>query len=88
MVTWKFPLELTDLQVVKMPNGARILTVQVQHDVPCLWALVDPEKTLVNRRIRIWATGQPILEDFGVYLGTIQLRDGSLVFHVCELQEP
>ena len=36
---YKYPLEVQDEQVVMLPTGAKILTVQSQKDRPCLWAL-------------------------------------------------
>jgi hypothetical protein len=40
-VIYKYTLEVTDEQEVKMPANAQILCVQVQHGRPTLWALVD-----------------------------------------------
>lgn len=42
---WKYPLYVQDVQTVEMPDEADILTVQVQGDVPCLWAMVNPDGT-------------------------------------------
>ena len=38
---WKFPVPVNDGNVLEMPEGAKILSVQVQGETPCLWALVD-----------------------------------------------
>lgn len=38
---WKFPLEVTDEQVLMVPKGAKLLTVQKQDGKPCLWCEVD-----------------------------------------------
>lgn len=84
---YKYPLQVTDLQEVLLPIGAEILTIQVQNEIPCLWALVDPDqiKEIVN--IEIFGTGHPISYDIGVsrkYISTFQLNDGQLVFHTFE----
>jgi hypothetical protein len=85
---WKFPLEVTDVQTVTMPFGSTLLCVQTQREVPCIWALVDadahPSELREARRIRIIGTGHTFHDsaEFGVYVGTFQLRDGALVFHV------
>lgn len=79
---WKFPLAVTDRQSVRMPAGAELLCVQVQRGVPCLWALVDPQAPLHEVELTTYGTGHPIDGDPGDYIGTYQLRDGSLVFHV------
>ena len=58
---YKYPLEVQDEQVVMLPTGAKILTVQSQKDRPCLWALVNP--TAPNDMavtIRLIGTGHEI----------------------------
>jgi hypothetical protein len=85
---YKYTLETTDKQVISLPTGAEILTVQAQNDEPQLWALVDPnEKYTEERYIEIYGTGHPVYCDMGVerrYLAAYQLSDGALVFHVFE----
>jgi hypothetical protein len=82
---WKFPIDYTrDEQVVMMPVTARPLTVDLQHGIdPCLWALCDPDKELVERKVYIRGTGHPMGDaSRGTYVGTYFLADGALVFHV------
>ena len=79
---WKYELETTDKQTVKMPYGAKILTVQIQNETPCLWCLVVPNYILEEREIQIIGTGHDINDLGGEYIGTYQLREGNLVFHV------
>lgn len=84
---WKYPLRVTDIQTVKMPQSSRILCVQEQHGQPCLWALVFPHMENVSRFIEIIGTGHPIEQDgknARTYIGTFQLHNGELVFHVFE----
>jgi len=85
---WKYPLKATDSQNISMPKGSQILTVQTQFDVPCLWALVDPaEKNTEARLIETFGTGHDLHYDMGAsreYIGTFQLHEGQLVFHVFE----
>lgn len=80
---WKFELFTTDVQSVKMPLDAEILTVQMQNEMPYLWCLVDVEKEKAFREIRIIGTGYNIGKDFtGKYIGTYQVHEGAGVFHV------
>lgn len=79
---WKVPLVIDDAQTVTLPVGAELLTVQVQRGEPCLWARVDPRGTLGDITIRLAGTGHPIDDDVGDYVGTFQMHDGDLVFHV------
>ena len=87
---WKFPLETTDRQVIRMPVGSRILTVQTQSQSgkPCLWAVVDSDAPLQPRGFEICGTGHPMSingDEIHEYIGTYQLNDGQLVFHVFEI---
>mgnify|MGYP000632690592 CR=1 FL=1 len=49
MRIWKWTLNATDLQSVALPEGAKLLSVQAQGDMPQLWALVD-EKAAIEHR--------------------------------------
>lgn len=85
---FKFPLEISDEQKVLMPVGAKVLTVQVQNGVPCLWAECN-HAACVSRTFLIRGTGHPIDDDIEKeYIGTIQLYGGSLVLHVFEIKNP
>ena len=84
---WKFELETTDNQTIEMPIGSKILTVQTQNGKVCLWALVDPTVIKVKVFIDIFGTGHEIHYGENIirnYLGTYQLQNGDLVFHVFE----
>lgn len=85
---YKYPLLVTDYQEVLMPIASEILTIQIQDENACLWALVDPKETIVEyRSIEIFGTGHPIHYDMGVsrkYISTFQLQGGNLVFHAFE----
>jgi hypothetical protein len=85
---FKYPLAVDDLQMLDIPEGAEPLTVQIQHDRPCLWALVDPEKPTERRAFRTYGTGHPVDTHPGAYVGTYQLDGGALVFHVFDVFEP
>lgn len=78
---WKFPLVFRDKQVISMPDKAHILTVQMQDDTLCLWALISPDKPMRQRVIQMYDTGEPA-RDAGVYIATIQYD--SQVIHVFE----
>ena len=84
---WKFELESTQLQAIEMPLDAEILTVQVQDNIPCIWALVDPTKKTGKRVFDIFGTGCDITSGGGIdreYIGTYQVNNGMFVFHVFE----
>lgn len=81
---YKYPIEIQDEQVVLLPTGAKILTVQTKSGKAFLWAMVNP--TMPNDMavtIRIFGTGHTIQDaDRLEYIGTIQMCGGALVFHV------
>lgn len=84
---YKYSFDLKDRQTIVMPEGAEILSVQTQHEVPCLWAMVAPENKTEIRLFEVFATGQIIPCDMGVkrkYIGTFQVQGGHLVFHLFE----
>lgn len=87
---WKYNFEIKDVVTIEMPKGAEIVAVDTQFGKPTLWALVNPDAEAENRVLRIFGTGHPIkgnnwtLGASVKYLGTFQVQDGQLVFHVFE----
>jgi hypothetical protein len=73
---------------LQLPAGAEVLSVgppRDGEDKPLdLWALVDPEAPLEARTFRIYGTGHDVPDFYGLFVGTVQLYGGSLIFHVFE----
>ena len=71
-------------QEVTLPEGARMLCVQMQHDTPQVWALVDPYANPVPCEFLWLGTGHPAPDNMErySYVGTVQLRSGAFVFHL------
>ena len=83
---WKFPLDTDDHNVLVMPVGSVILSVQVQHGRIQLWALCDPnEKDQEERHFRLAGTGHPIKDNIKSFIGTVQLLGGDFVVHLFEV---
>lgn len=86
---WKFPFEITDDFEIEMPEEAKLLTVATQGDVPCLWAMVDPEAPKEMRKFYLAGTGHPLHNEYmndNSYVGSFQMKGGALVFHLfCEV---
>jgi hypothetical protein len=81
---WKFDVRPGDF-TVDMPRGAHVLTVQMQHERPMMWALVDPTEPVQKRRFVLVGTGHPVVNaEWMRYVGTFQVREGQLVFHLFE----
>lgn len=80
---WKFPLPWDDNFSMALPDGAEILTFQVQYGEPTIWALVDPSATMVKRHFSVVGTGhekENITKEG--YIGTVQ--SGKYVWHLFE----
>ena len=93
---WKFTVDVDDVQTIEMPRGAVLLTVQTQVNHVSIWAtvqtqvnhvsiwaMVDPRAPVVNRVIQMAGTGHDLSNRImGPYVGTFQVANGALVFHV------
>ncbi len=79
---YKYPLRFVDTQSIKLRRGARVLSVQMQGEGMCLWAMVDPDASLMDTCVWIAGTGNPLGENFALmeYAGTVQ--QGRFVWHV------
>lgn len=87
MRIWKYELGVIDEQHLFLPVDAKILTVQMQYGICCLWALVNEENTAKElRKIAIYGTGNPLPDNPGEYIATFQMHGGDLVFHVFEVK--
>ena len=78
---YKYPLNSHDC-TLQLPKGAEILTVQLQNQIPTLWALVNPMTVTEERHICIVGTGWDV-EDNMKYITTYM--DGYFVWHAFEL---
>ena len=81
----KQSFEINDTVGLILPKGSEILSCQLQHGTPCIWYLCDPSAELEGRVLRIIGTGHPIINNELKFIDTIQMVNGSLVFHVFEL---
>lgn len=80
---YKYDLDTTDIQTVNLPTTHEILCIQTQHGKPTLWAKVDTNcSSTVNVNIYTFGTGHNIPDIELFYLGTYQLNNGSLIFHI------
>ncbi len=86
---YKYTLPLTDADaVLRMPPGARLLSVQCQGGALCLWALVNTYAERSHERtFRVHGTGHPVPDvDRLEYVGTAMMHNGALVWHVFEVK--
>lgn len=88
MTICKYQLSITDEQDIMVPEGAELLTAQLQGGALCLWALVNPAAPKQRRIIEIIGTGNPAPAAERKYIATVQMAGGSLVWHVFEAATP
>lgn len=98
---FKYPVLLTDIFSLDLPEGAKVLSVDVQRGEPQLWALCDATMSagmvtpssidgkMSRRRFRVAGTGHPIHTpaDKLEFIGTFMLHGGELVFHLFEIKD-
>ena len=84
---YKYPLQITYSQFIRIPKGSEILDIQMQNEVPQIWALVDPEAEVIEIKIEMYGTGEAVVEEEGFqrqFLATVQeviTMYGSWVWH-------
>ena len=88
LVVWKYAIPMADRFDQELPFGAKVLCVQMQSHTPEMWVLVESSEDRHEiRQFRLAGTGHEIeSSDCHLYIGTFQLREGALVFHLFETQ--
>ncbi len=87
LTIWKLPLKAADVQEIKIPDGALILTAREQGGDICVWFRCDPSRPAKPRTIAVCGTGHPAPSaEEARYIGTAFL--GAFVFHVFERIAP
>lgn len=81
---WKVDLALKDVQVLNMPEAAVVLACAVQHGIPRLWFRTPDDEPSVARTFFMHGTGHEVDYYAGRHVGTFQVDDGHLIFHVFE----
>lgn len=89
---YKYPIQVITENLLVVSKGAEILTVQVQKGIPYVWALVDKDQENQETKIiEVFGTGHDIHDlmhgQTRKYIGTFQLHQGELIFHVFEVLE-
>ena len=81
---FKYEIPVTDEFELELPKGAKILTFQTQNNTPYIWAIVDSNVEVKEKvSFRLFGTGHLLdLVKSMVYIGTTQMFDGGLVWHL------
>ena len=79
---WKYDVPISERFEIEMPYGAKILSFQMQNGAPRIWALVNPYIQITERQLfHVVGTGHEIDVGGELFIGTVQLRDGT-VWHL------
>ena len=80
---WKFPISITDEQLISMPRMANIIHVGLDPSgTPCIWAEVNTDDQVRPRAIAVVGTGRPIPEDAPIARHIGSFVQGRFVWHV------
>lgn len=77
---YKYPIKIADTQILDMPVGADIISLQMQNGIITIWAIIDIEASLMPVKIRIFGTGIHYSDLVLRHIGSIQ--DGDYIWHV------
>lgn len=86
MRIYKYELDRENIvNLIKMPQGAKVLCFKMQGNVPCIWAMVDIVQASVERKFAVVGTGWDFDPAGLEYVGTV--IDGIYVWHLFEKVE-
>ena len=80
---YKYEVGLGDTNV-QIPKGGVVLSAQEQGETICIWVQLDDSNPVEGRVFEVFGTGHPISNGERIFIGTIQLMGGLLIFHVFE----
>jgi hypothetical protein len=89
---WKYPFHIESTISVSTHKSAKILMIDCQQNVPCIWMLVDPSSEKVTRRLKLVGTGHEIdVQETSYILGQTRhvgsFQQGVFVWHVFDQGE-
>jgi len=86
MKIFKYPVEITDELTIEMPKNADIMHFGIHNHVAALWACVDPENPMVERKFKVVGTGHEMPTNDNLnYIGTITNHELQYVWHLFEV---
>lgn len=87
MKIYKYPVPIADYFTITLPQCAEILSFQTQNDEMMIWAAVNPENLIEDRRFSVIGTGHNInMDEVKKFIGTAQLMNGKLAWHLFEMK--
>ncbi len=80
----KQSLTIETIQAILIPVGAKFLSVALQKENLCIWYECNPAMEKITRIIHMYGTGHEVSNKQLRFIGTVQLYNGDLVFHIFE----
>ena len=85
---WKFPFDIQDEFTIQMPRRAQIVLVEMQKQMPCLWAEIEDDDAapFEDRTFAIVGTGH-MVPPASVHVASFQQLDlfgQSFIWHLYE----
>jgi hypothetical protein len=83
MKIYKYEIEIKDRFYIILPERSKILSIQLQNNIPMLWAAVTEHST-ISYNFSVYGTGHEIDNSlYHKYISTLQI--GSLVWHIFQI---
>lgn len=82
---YKYQLTKVGENKIRMPKGTKVLTAQNQTDNIEIWAITDDTQEEEIRTFVVIGTGTPFEDNVRLlYISTVQVNNGALVWHIFE----
>ena len=86
---WKYQMPVLERFIMQLPQDAEVIRVADQGGLLWLWAVVDTEAPLMDRRFYAIKTGAPVPEGALTYLGFVAINiQQELGLYIFEEEEP
>lgn len=79
---YKQVLEEVSFQTREFPRGSRVLSIAAQNNEICIWYACDTDNPPAQVEFAIVGTGGDLSTITHTYIGSVQVHNGRLVWHV------
>jgi hypothetical protein len=85
VLKYLFEINLGESFKILLPDGFKIILVEMQDNAPCIWAEVNQENVTVEAIFQIFGTGHPIPDQFEIVRS---FQQPPYVWHLYQLPNP
>lgn len=76
MKIFKYEIPICDKFQLELPEGAKIIEINTQFEIPFFWAIIDENAPLKKRFFSVVGTGEPFNPDeTWEYIGTAHINE-------------